>query len=78
MEKADFFTKPMSSHQLSTEFLRMCESLHFRNLQDILAWRVGHLLKLDGFTYHHYDELLKYLNANGYKSEAGNFTTCQV
>lgn len=67
----------MNSHPLSGEFIKMCETLHFRKMQDLLAWRISHLLKLDGFTYHHYDELLKYLDRYGYKAKADSFTTCQ-
>jgi len=77
MDIENFLSEPISKHQLSDEFILMCEQLHFRNLQDLLAWRISHLLKLDGFTYHHYSELLKYLDKNGYKSEADNFTACR-
>lgn len=67
MERNDFFTKPIADHSFSDGFTTMCLRLHFRNLREILAWPVCHLLKLHGFTYHHYHELWKYMDKNDYK-----------
>ncbi|MBN8836144.1 MAG: hypothetical protein J0I09_02715 [Sphingobacteriia bacterium] len=69
MENRFFFTSPINSHPLSEGFADMCVRFNFRNLNDLLAWPVNHLLKLDGFSYHHYHELWVYLNKNGFKDK---------
>ncbi len=63
----DFFNKPISSHPFSVEFIDMCFNLHFRSLADIFSWPVNQLIKLDGFSYHHYHELWKYLAKSNLK-----------
>ena len=55
---------PIGSLSLSTEFKTMAQQQHFRTLDDILIWAVSILLMHQGFTYHIYEELQKYLKQN--------------
>lgn len=55
---------PIDSLRLSNEFRIMARQQHFRTLADILNWPVAVLLMHEGFTYHVYEELLKYLKEN--------------
>lgn len=66
MENNNFFTKPIKTHQLSKGFADMCLELHFKNFDELLAWPVSHLVKLNGFSYHHYHELWKYMDKNNF------------
>ena len=59
-----FIKSPLSNHTLTTGFKDMCKRHCFGNIEQLLNWPVSHLLKLDGFTYHHYQELWKYLEKN--------------
>lgn len=67
MKSNNFFTKPIRAHRLSKGFADMCSELHFRNFDELLVWPVSHLLRLNGFTYHHYYELWKYMEKNGFQ-----------
>jgi hypothetical protein len=61
--KTELFIKsPLLNHQLTPEFQDMCDRLCFSSMEQLLNWPVSQLLKLDGFTYHHYQELWKYLD----------------
>lgn len=77
METDNFLTMSINCHPLSDEFLKMCTALHFKTVQHFFTWPIGHLLQLDGFTYHHYHELLNYLKKNGYRTKADRFIVCQ-
>lgn len=55
---------PIDSLPLSDEFRIMAQEQHFRTLEDILNWPVDVLLMHEGFTYHIYEELLKYFKNN--------------
>lgn len=55
--------KPIQELDLSASFKEMAYRHSFRNLEDILNWPVNVLLKHDGFTYHHYQELRNFLKS---------------
>jgi hypothetical protein len=65
MNKSDnILSFPIDSLPLSNEFKTMAQQQHFRTLEDILNWPVAVLLMHEGFTYHIYEELLKYCKNN--------------
>lgn len=49
--------KPVQQLDLSESFKEMAYNHSFKTLKDILNWPVNVLLKHNGFTYHHYQEL---------------------
>ncbi len=49
--------RPIQQLNLSESFKEMAYNHSFKTLEDILNWPVNVLLKHDGFTYHHYQEL---------------------
>ncbi len=49
--------RPLQQLNLSESFKEMAYNHSFKTLEDILNWPVNVLLKHDGFTYHHYQEL---------------------
>ncbi len=53
--------KPIQQLDLSESFKEMAYRHNFKTLSDILNWPVNVLLKHDGFTYHHYQELRNFL-----------------
>ncbi|MBC6489620.1 hypothetical protein BC349_01465 [Flavihumibacter stibioxidans] len=59
-----FIKSPLQNHPLTPGFQDLCRRLCFNNMEQLLNWPVSQLLKLDGFTYHHYQELWKYLDKN--------------
>ncbi len=65
MNEELFITTPLSNHPFTPGFQEMCEYFCFKNISQILNWPVSQLLNLNGFTYHHYQELWKYLDKNG-------------
>jgi len=65
---------PIDSLSLSNEFKTMAQQQHFRTLEDILNWPVAFLLMHEGFTYHIYEELLKYLKMNNLHGLVKKFT----
>ncbi len=49
--------RPLQQLNLSESFKEMAYNHSFKTLEDILNWPVNVLLKHNGFTYHHYQEL---------------------
>jgi hypothetical protein len=63
-KSGNILTLPIDSLPLSNEFKTMAQQQYFRTLEDILNWPVAVLLMHEGFSYHIYEELLKYLKNN--------------
>lgn len=59
-----FIKSPLQNHPFTPGFQDLCSRLCFSNMEQLLNWPVSQLLKLDGFTYHSYQELWKYLDKN--------------
>jgi hypothetical protein len=61
MEVNKLLQKPIQQLDLSDSFKEMACNHAFKTLEDILSWPLGVLLQHEGFTYHHYHELYKFL-----------------
>ncbi|MEJ7823064.1 MAG: hypothetical protein WKF85_12125 [Chitinophagaceae bacterium] len=53
--------RPLQQLNLSESFKEMAYNHSFKTLEDILNWPVNVLLQHNGFTYHHFHELIKFL-----------------
>lgn len=56
--------QPLSKARFSDAFKEMAAAHDFRTLADMLNWPGGVLLMHTGFTYHHYQELRRFLKQN--------------
>lgn len=61
---ASLIQEPIDKLDLSESFKQMASQQHFRTLLDILNWPVSLLLLHEGFTFHIYEELIKFLKKN--------------
>lgn len=65
MEPSPLLQQPINKLELSEGFKKMAIQHDFRNLQDIVNWPADVLLLHNDFTYHIYQELREFLQANG-------------
>lgn len=59
----DILNNSFDSLPLSEEFKRKAEQLGFQNIQEISATPPSVLIKLDGFDYHWFGELIDFLKS---------------
>jgi hypothetical protein len=64
MQQSSLLQVPIHELRLSVEFKEMAVQHDFRNLQDIINWPADVLLMHRDFSYHIYQELRAFLQAN--------------
>jgi arsenate reductase-like glutaredoxin family protein len=64
METKNFINRPLTTHQLSEEFIVKSHEMGFCTLDDILQITPEALVNTDGFDYNWLGELVKFLSKN--------------